>query len=127
MKLQKQSSPSKGGRPSKYDPKYCELIIEAGKRGESFTEFACDIDVDIDTIKEWANKHPEFSAAKKKSKAHCERWMMKLGKMGMLGRKTPEIPSFNPTIWIFWMKARFGWKEDYQPDSEDVTIEFVSE
>jgi transposase len=53
------------GRPSKYDPSYCEAVIEAGKQGFSLTAFAGSIGVCRDTITEWMKVHPDFSLAVK--------------------------------------------------------------
>lgn len=57
------------GRPSKYDPAYCEQIIAAGSEGLSLTAFAGVIDVCRDTINEWTREHPEFSDAVKRHAA----------------------------------------------------------
>lgn len=54
------------GRPSKYEPRYCEEVVAAGKQGFSLTAFAGMIGVCRDTISEWAKVHEEFSAAVKR-------------------------------------------------------------
>jgi hypothetical protein len=58
-----------GGRPSKYDPKYCEEMITLCSQGHSITGFAGSIGVCRDTLTEWGNVHPEFSLAIKRAKA----------------------------------------------------------
>jgi len=76
-----------GGRPTKYDEKYCEEIVEffdqepfkvsQGDNGKielmpcalpTFERFAFKIGVHRDTLHEWLKKHPEFSDAYKKAK-----------------------------------------------------------
>jgi hypothetical protein len=57
------------GRPTLYDPKYCDEIIAAASMGYSLTAFAGMIDVHRDTLYEWADKNPEFSDAMKRHKA----------------------------------------------------------
>ena len=57
------------GQPTKYDPAYCDEIIEVCSQGHSITGFAGKIGVDRDTISEWAKVHPEFSVALKRAKA----------------------------------------------------------
>lgn len=57
------------GRPSDYEPKFCDDIVSFMAQGYSMTAFAGDIGVCRDTISEWASKHPEFSAAIKRGKA----------------------------------------------------------
>ena len=84
------------GRPTKYDEKYCEQIIDYFKvpptivdykreyyrdgtlksefpiiRGNTFPTFqgfADEIDVNIDTLNEWGKVHPEFSEAYTRAK-----------------------------------------------------------
>ena len=114
------------GQPTKYKPEYCEAIIEAGKRGDSFLEFAGSIDVHTDTLAEWCVKHPEFSVAFKKAKKFCEQYFVRLGRAGMLGQKSERMPGFNSTMWIFWMKARFGWKDDPDPEIDETDLEVIS-
>ena len=58
-----------GGRPSKYDPRYCEMVIEDMSKGYSLTAFAGLIGVNRDTIHEWTKEHPEFSEAVTRAKA----------------------------------------------------------
>ena len=58
-----------GGRPTKYDPKYCEEVVEYSKTGKSLTAFAGHIRVARSTINEWMENHEEFSEAVKISKA----------------------------------------------------------
>ncbi len=51
------------GRPTKYDPAYCEQVIAAGRRGLSLRAFAGQIEVARSTINEWMGEHPEFAQA----------------------------------------------------------------
>lgn len=51
------------GRPTKYDPAYCEQVIAAGDENLSLTAFAGLIGVARSTINEWMGEHPEFEAA----------------------------------------------------------------
>lgn len=57
------------GRPSKYDPAYCDEIVTFMGKGYSKTAFAGSIGVCHDTIIEWAHVHPEFSDAVKAGQA----------------------------------------------------------
>lgn len=54
------------GRPSKYDPKYCDTLIQAARKGLSLTAAAGMIEVSRDTLNEWSHVHPEFSDAIKR-------------------------------------------------------------
>lgn len=70
------------GRPTKYDPKYCEMIVDyfdvkhstgRGKNAEAaefpqFTAFARLIGVTRSTLFKWTQEFPEFSDAYKTAK-----------------------------------------------------------
>jgi hypothetical protein len=74
--LQKWARASKPahGRPPKYQPAYCEEVVNFCGEGYSLTAFAGEIGVDRDSISEWANVHPEFSVAVNRAKAKLARW-----------------------------------------------------
>ena len=59
----------KMGRPSLYDPKFCDMVVEDMGQGYSLTAFAGLIGVNRSTITEWMNAHPDFSAAVTRGKA----------------------------------------------------------
>lgn len=54
-----------GGAPTRYDPKYCDMVIERAKNGKSFESFGSEVHCHRDTLYEWIKVHPEFSDAKK--------------------------------------------------------------
>lgn len=87
-----------GGRPSKYKPEYCDLIIEHMSEGASITSFAAEIGVARSTIDEWANNYTEFSGAVKIGKAKCAAWWEKLG------RNNAITGEGNATLVIFGLK-----------------------
>ena len=100
------------GRPSKYDPKYCDMIVEHMSEGASITSFAAEIDVARSTITEWAEVHPDFSAAVKRAKAKCASWWEKLGRSGAQGGEV------NPTLVIFGLKnmGADDWRDKQEVD-----------
>lgn len=57
------------GRPTKYDPAYCEAVIETMATGLSLTAFAGEIGVARSTINEWIDNQPNFSEAVRVGKA----------------------------------------------------------
>lgn len=57
------------GRPSEYDPAFCDAVIAAGAQGYSLTAFAGMIGVHRDTLYAWGEVHPAFSDAMKRHKA----------------------------------------------------------
>lgn len=64
-----------GGRPSKYEPRYCDELIADGEQGYSLTAFAGKIGVARSTINEWMGEHPEFSEAVKRHQAARTRFL----------------------------------------------------
>lgn len=62
------------GRPSKYDPSYCEQIVEHMRDGASVLSFAASIGVARSTIQEWEKQHPAFLVAVTRAKAACAAW-----------------------------------------------------
>lgn len=65
------------GQPTKYDPAYCEAIVEHMKDGASILSFAAEIGVARATITVWSDQHPEFLAAVTRAKAACAAWWEK--------------------------------------------------
>jgi len=53
------------GRPTEYKEEYCRKLVMHMRDGMSFESFAPEVGVNRDTLYEWANKHEEFSDAKK--------------------------------------------------------------
>ena len=91
-----------GGRPSKYDPRYCAEMVEFCRRRHSITGFAGKIGVGRETLAEWGRVHPEFSVALNAAKAAAT-----LGYEESVG----TIP---PAISIFGMKNMAP--DDYKAD-----------
>lgn len=96
----------KTGRPTKYDPKYCEELINHMARGLSYESFAGFICVAISTIYKWEKEHPEFSEAKKEGQARSM-YSWELSGIKGMHSKNP----FNASVWIFNMKNRFNWRD----------------
>jgi len=57
-----------GGRPTKYDPSYCDMIVEEFSKGGAMRTFAHLIDVETKTLYNWMDKQPEFLHAINKAK-----------------------------------------------------------
>ena len=113
-----------GGRPTKYDPKYCDEIIRFfdvqpyqiidGKRVANdlpfLIDFAMKIGVCDDTIVEWAKVHPEFSAAYKKAKKMAERMWAINSAYGL----------YQSPFTIFLGKNVFKWTDKQDIDVTDL-------
>lgn len=79
-----------GGRPSKYDPKFCETIVEKMALGYSMTAAASQMDVHKDTLTNWAKEHPEFFNALKRAKA---KRLFKLETDLLEAKSAPQVTS----------------------------------
>lgn len=78
MDLEEQKTTGKhpGGRPTKYDPKYCDEIIEFMREGKHLVQFAAKIGINKDSLQEWTKKHEEFSVALKIAKDASTAWWL---------------------------------------------------
>ena len=96
------------GRPSTYNPEFCERVIEYGKQGKSITWMAAELGVHKDSLYEWMKVHPEFSDAITQAKQYSQQWWEDAGQNGMLA------PGFNASVWSRSMAARFpeDWREN---------------
>ena len=109
---------NKGGRPTKYKPEYCELLIEHMKSGLSFEAFAGVVGVWKDVLYDWVAKFPEFSDAKKLASSANLLTLEKIGHAGMVGK----IPGFNLGAWCFKMKNMHGWRDRVEVDQVSSVI-----
>lgn len=102
------------GRPSKYDPAYCDQVVAHMADGASLTSFAAEIDVARDTLTEWVSAHPEFSLAVKRGKAKCAAWWEKRNRDSAQN----GAPQGANTLIIFGLKnmAPDEWADKQQID-----------
>lgn len=108
----------KVGRPTKYKPEYCDLIIEffseqpeskMTERGHisvtgklpTFESFATKLQVSVDTLHEWRTVHTDFSEAYTRAKAMQRDAMMQHGLTG----------AYNPAFTKFLLSANHGMHE----------------
>lgn len=98
---------NKGGAPTKYDPKFCDMLIEHRSAGLGYQSFAGVIGVCIQTLNNWSEKHEEFLAAKNRAYPKSLLFWEKKGIAGVNG----EIKDFKAAPFIFMMKNMF--KEQY--------------
>lgn len=89
-----------GGRPSKYRPEFCELVIEVGSYGGWLSEMAEACDVSRNTMDTWAGAHPEFLEALTRAKQKAQAWFEIEGRKGLTADK------FNSSLWSKQMSAR---------------------
>lgn len=117
------------GRPTKYKPEFCDMVIEMGKTGASKAEMALDLDIAWSTFQLWQEVHEEFSAAVKEAERLSQGWWEKNGRIATFG----GVSGFNPTSYIFNMKNRFKheWRDKFEQehsgkDGEPITIDITA-
>lgn len=111
-----QDSNKKIGRPTKYDPAMCQMLIDGMSKGFSIEACAGKIGVSKETVYQWVKEHPEFSDAKKTGEALSRDFWESLGIDHILNksyssREGGESKSLNAAVWCFNMKNRFGWRD----------------
>lgn len=74
------------GRPTKYDPAFCEVVEREMATGLSLAAVAGVLGVARSTINQWIADHPDFSEAVQRSKAtrllHWERAALRVATTG---------------------------------------------
>ena len=106
--------PRSGGRPTKYDPLMCELVIEFGAEGASQCEMAARLGISEDSLYEYKKKYSEFSDAIKQARALARAWWERMAREHGFGER-----KMNATAWIFTMKNRFP---DHYKDRKEVSV-----
>jgi len=96
------------GRPSKYDSKFCDIAIKMMSKGHSKLSVAGRLGISRDTFYEWCRRYPEFSDTIKIGEMKSLHYWEEIGIKATMGK----IKRFRPSIWIFTMKARFGWRDN---------------
>lgn len=132
---------SNAGRPTKYKPEYSEQAGKICLLGAT-DEFLADyFNVDVSTIGNWKNAHPEFLEAIKKGKQKADLQVAESLFHRAKGYEHPEVKVFNnqgeivthevtkhyapdPTAAIFWLKNRQPreWR-DKQEVEMDATLQ----
>lgn len=103
------------GRPSTYDPKYCDLLVAHMAMGFSFESFGADVEgiASRATLYRWVEEHEDFRDAKEKGDAACRKFWELQGVTGL------HMKGFNATVWIFNMKNRFKWTDKHELSGPD--------
>ena len=98
------------GRPSDYDPAFCERVIELGEQGFSKVQIAAEFQVAKSTLQEWEKAHPEFSVALTRAMTLSQAWWERKGQDCLI---MPTGATFQGNVWSRSMAARFpdDWRE----------------
>ena len=95
-------APKRGrGRPSTYDPAFCERVIELGEEGKSKAQIARALGCSRKSLYLWMKVHPEFAEAMDEAQFAALAWWEDVGQAGL------TMPKFNAALYAFNMKNRF--------------------
>ena len=104
------------GRPSKYDPKFCDEVIALGKIGKSVEAIGAILGVGTKTLYNWRDQHEDFLHALDMAKEFELQWWEDIAQTHMIENK--ESDKINATIWSRSMAARFPKKYREQVKQE---------
>jgi len=95
------------GRPTDYDPSYCDEAISFLADGYSLAAFAGHIGVTRQTVYNWTEQHPEFFDAVKTGQASAVLWWEKAN------RNLALTGEGNATAIVFGLKNRASdeWRD----------------
>lgn len=96
------------GRPTKYDPSYCDVAIELGRQGKSRESIAANLGVSWSTLLGWTESYPEFQEALDNAKILEMDYWEELGSKHIV--EVPGGPKLNTGVWNKSMSARFPHK-----------------
>jgi transposase len=96
------------GRPTLYDPKYCEEVVTLGRIGKSVEQIAANLNVSLRTMYSWRDAHEEFLHALDDAKTYEQAWWEEQAAAYMVENK--ESDRLNATLWSRSMAARFPKK-----------------
>ena len=96
------------GRPTLYDPAYCETVRELGRIGKSIEQICYQLNISIRTIYLWKDTHEEFMQALEDAKTFEQAWWEEQAAAYMVENK--ESDRLNATLWSRSMAARFPKK-----------------
>jgi transposase-like protein len=89
------------GRPSSYDPAYCDRVLELGAEGMGPEEIAGTLGVTRTTLYQWRDHYPQFLTALERARALEQLWWE------AAGRKALYADKFQQAVWSKSMQARF--------------------
>lgn len=114
----KSTTKRKVGRPTKYDPAFCEIVIEVMEKGYSKEAVAGHLKIAKDTLYQWERAHKDFSDALKLGVELSRAFWEKMALDYLTHTKTSK--QLNSTVWIFNMKNRFNWTDKQETKTEEV-------
>jgi len=102
---------NKVGRPTKYEERFCEELIEASKQGLSHRAFCGKIGISPDTFYRWQKEHERFSDSIKVAKECLHHFWEDLGLDLVRGKVVGSGTAF---VWM--TKNVLKWRDHQNID-----------
>ena len=114
--VKKKAAKRSVGRPTKYRPEFCDIVIDCGKEGKGRAEIAAALGISRETLNQWAKSKSLFSDALKRAYDEALAWWEGQGREATFGKHE----GYNSTSYIFQMKNRFKdeWRDKIDHDVE---------
>ena len=96
------------GRPSLYDPSFCDKVVALGALGKSVEQISSNLGVSCRVLYDWRDRYPEFLRALEEAKEAEQTWWEDQAQAYMLEHK--DGAKLNASIWSRSMAARFPKK-----------------
>ena len=96
------------GRPTKYDPAYCQKVVELGRKGKSIEQIGASLGVGTRTLFTWRDEYEDFRHALEYAKELEQVWWEDMAQSYMVEEK--ESAKLNVGLWSRSMAARFPKK-----------------
>lgn len=109
------------GRPTKYKPEYCQMLIEHMAQGLSFMSFAAKIDTTSVRLYDWVKRFPDFRYAKEVGTQKSLMFWEKLGVNNIISESQSPggwSRSLNSAVYRLQMANRFGWRDKVDHSGE---------
>ena len=105
--MREMADKSEVGRPTKYKPEYCELIVKMAQEGASFTEFRAAIGgVTRQTLHNWKDAYPAFLDAYTRAETVGEAFWDRQMRTDLMYSKEVNAPLVK-----LYFANRFGWSD----------------
>lgn len=91
------------GRPTKYDPKMCAMLLEEMAKGKSKETVATELGITYHTLNNWEKNNVDFFNALKIGEQLCRRWWVEQGRVNLNNK------DFKHVLWMMNMTNMHGW------------------
>lgn len=109
------------GRPTKYKPEYCQLLVEQAALGKRPNQVAADLRIRRETFWEWGKEYPDFSNALALAHQIHECYMEEMAQENMFSK------DFNTRIWELIMKCQHKWRDKDVPNNVIIAVDSNSD